>query len=386
MADNDIILLRRFSQSGDAEAFSEVVRRHAGLVYGAGLRVLEDRSRAADVVQETFLELVRDAGSISGSVAGWLHRVATRKALDVVRREGRRRRREEKYAAQKTQGTEEWGQISLHVDEALDELDEELKQILIAHFLAGRTTSDIAGTRGISQATVSRRIESGVGELRKRLHRRGVIVAAAALGSLLAQNAAEAAPAAVLQELGKIALVGAEAAGTSGAAAASGTAAKAATTAVMTGVKAKIIAAAAVAAVGVGGVVTYEHITSKPVEQGQPSRQVVPSVETPRRGQPRPTTRTVRRAESLQYGETVRKVQEPAVYSEEQTPAEDALGFGSTEPPVEEVKEETQPAGYGGGSGGLGFGDRGAEPDRPEDEPDPDSNRPPDAGFYFGGP
>jgi DNA-directed RNA polymerase specialized sigma24 family protein len=79
MLENEVILLHRFAKTGDAEAFSEVVRRHAGLVYGACLRILADRDRAADVVQETFFQLLRNAGNITGSVPAWLHRVATRK-------------------------------------------------------------------------------------------------------------------------------------------------------------------------------------------------------------------------------------------------------------------------------------------------------------------
>ena len=59
MLNKEISLLRRFANKGDSEAFSEIVQRHAGLVYGACLRVLEDKTRAADVVQETFFHLYK---------------------------------------------------------------------------------------------------------------------------------------------------------------------------------------------------------------------------------------------------------------------------------------------------------------------------------------
>jgi len=65
MLENEVTLLHRFAKTGDAEAFSEVVRRHAGLVYGACLRILADRDRAADAVQETFFQLLRNAGNIT---------------------------------------------------------------------------------------------------------------------------------------------------------------------------------------------------------------------------------------------------------------------------------------------------------------------------------
>ena len=279
MAENEIILLRRFANSGDAEAFSEIVRRHAGLVYGACLRVLEDRSKAADVVQETFLQLLRSAGEITGSIPSWLHRVATRKAIDVVRRDSSRKQREAKYAGQKQLKVEKWEDMSIYVDECLGELDEETREILIAHFFEGRSMVDVAADKGMSQPTVSRRVESGVSRLRGQLQKRGIIVTVITLGGLLGQNAAEAAPALVLKELGKMALVGGPAVTASGvgaAASATGAGAKAAASGVLTGIKVKVVTAAAVAAVGVGGVVTYQNVTR---EAPQPVEKAVSAVQ-----------------------------------------------------------------------------------------------------------
>ena len=94
MAETEAVLLKRFTGSGDAEAFAEIIRRHAGLVYGAALRILADVDRASDVAQETFLQLTKDAGHVTGSLPGWLHRVATHKAIDELRRDASRRHRE----------------------------------------------------------------------------------------------------------------------------------------------------------------------------------------------------------------------------------------------------------------------------------------------------
>jgi RNA polymerase sigma factor (sigma-70 family) len=265
------IQLRHFVKTSDAEAFSEIVQRHAGLVYGACLRVLLDRDKAADATQETFLELLRNAEKITGSLSSWLHRVATRRAINMVIKDSSRRRREAKYATEKPLNSSRWEDISTYIDEGLDDLDEEMREILIGHFFEGRTTVEIAADKGISQPTVSRRIEAGIGELRENLRKRGVVVALAGFSSLLTQNAVEAAPALVLKELGKIAIAGANAAAASGigsASSVSGAGAKAVAGGVLAGIKAKVISTAVVAAVGVGGIVTYNQFT-KPVEQPQ---------------------------------------------------------------------------------------------------------------------
>jgi len=161
MAETEAILLSRFADSGDAEAFAEIIRRYAGLVYSAALRVLADMDRASDVAQETFLQWAKDAGTVTGALPGWLHRVATHKAIDQVRRDTTRRHREAEYMTVRPQETAEWKEISPYVDEGLSLLEPHLRQILISHFLEGRSTREIAKAQGVSQATISRRIESG---------------------------------------------------------------------------------------------------------------------------------------------------------------------------------------------------------------------------------
>lgn len=262
MAETETVLLRRFARTGDAEAFAEIIRRHAGLVYGAALRILTDMDRAADVAQETFLQLTKDAGVVTGSLPGWLHRVATHKAIDQRRRETARRNRERAYMASRHGRVAEWKEISPCVDEGLNELDPELRDILVAHFLDGQTTRHIAAVRGISQATVSRRIEAGVANLRGVLRRRGIIVAAGALTLLLGENAAEAAPATLMAELGKIALVGGHAVAASATATAGvSSSLRAALDALVASAKAKVAVAATVAVIGAGSVITYQQVT-----------------------------------------------------------------------------------------------------------------------------
>jgi len=260
MAETEAVLLKRFTGSGDAQALAELIRRHAGLVYGAALRILADVDRASDVAQETFLQLTKDAASVTGSLPGWLHRVATHKAIDQMRRDASRRHREREYVAgaKQPRTATEWKEVSLYVDVGLRELEPELRNVLILHFLEGRTTREIALAQGTSQATVSRRIGAGVEQLRAKLRRRGVLVAVGALSALLGDNAVQAAPLPLLTELGKMAMVGGAAcAGTAGA----GSGLYAAASGVLTAVKTKAVAVAAVAVISAGSAVTYYELT-----------------------------------------------------------------------------------------------------------------------------
>ncbi|MCU0916467.1 MAG: hypothetical protein MUC88_18165 [Planctomycetes bacterium] len=98
MAESERVLLQRFVETNDGEAFAQIIHRHASLVYGTCLRVLADADQAADATQETFFQLVKKAHEVRGSLGGWLHRVAARKAVDLVRADSIRRRREDRHA------------------------------------------------------------------------------------------------------------------------------------------------------------------------------------------------------------------------------------------------------------------------------------------------
>jgi RNA polymerase sigma factor (sigma-70 family) len=221
--ENDFALLDRFANHGDEEAFAEIVRRYAGVVYATSYRVVQDRGRAEDVAQEVFFKLLRKPHSVSQSLGGWLHQCATRLALDDVRSETARRKREAnrriELPDEDTQA-QTWAELSPHVDEALSTLPEELRELLVSHFLQGKSQNAIAVETRTSPATISRRMRDAVTALRAELRRKGVVVAPALLVGLFKMNAPSQAalvPQSLLTELGKMAIVGKPAAAAAGA-------------------------------------------------------------------------------------------------------------------------------------------------------------------------
>ena len=217
---NEISLLKRFVSNGDAEAFTEIVNQHASMVYGACLRILENKDQAADAVQDTFLQLVRRAESVTESLPSWLHKVAVNRAKELIRTDSLRKQREIKYTANQQKyntqyETASWHEISACIDEELEILDDQTREVLILHFFEGMTMVNIAEKCGTSQQTVSRRIESGVELLRLKLKSKGVLVPEAILTTMLTENTVNATPAFVIKELGKIAIAGSQTVATS---------------------------------------------------------------------------------------------------------------------------------------------------------------------------
>jgi RNA polymerase sigma-70 factor (ECF subfamily) len=96
----DAALLAAY-RHGDVRAFEMLFERHHGRLRALGVRYLADAAEADDVVQETFLRLLRIADRVDEGfkVMAWLHRVAENLCLTVLRRRGR---------IQLVSGDEEW--------------------------------------------------------------------------------------------------------------------------------------------------------------------------------------------------------------------------------------------------------------------------------------
>jgi len=78
----------------DDQALAELYRRFGRLAYGLAFRILRDDALAQDAVQEAFLGVWRAAGRFTAERAKpstWLLTLVHRRAVDLVRREQRRR-------------------------------------------------------------------------------------------------------------------------------------------------------------------------------------------------------------------------------------------------------------------------------------------------------
>lgn len=74
-------------QRGDAGAFEELYRQHAGRLYSLALRMAGSAQEAEDLLQDVFLHAHRKLGSFRGdsSLGTWLYRLGMNYCLDYVR-------------------------------------------------------------------------------------------------------------------------------------------------------------------------------------------------------------------------------------------------------------------------------------------------------------
>lgn len=205
----DAALLDRWHERRDANAFREIALRHSSMVFGACLRILGNRADAQDVAQEVFLRLARGDVRINVSLSGWLHTLATRRALDRIRDERNQRNRECRYAsAQASTSEASWDDLQPLIDEAIAQLPERLRVPLVEHFLENRSHEEIAQELGLTRSGITRRISKGLKELRRSLRRKGISIDAAGFGLILEHIVLEEPPAELTRSIGKMAISG----------------------------------------------------------------------------------------------------------------------------------------------------------------------------------
>jgi len=209
MSTTDSAMFDKWKRMKDPDAFTDLFARHSSMVYGACFRILRNQSAAEEVAQECFVELLKGTASVR-SVGGWLHTIATRRALDRLKADIRQRERETRYAAAADTAVEPaWDDVRGYVDEAIEELPEELRAAVVLRFLDGQPHRVIARELGVSRSTVRLRIQKGIASIRASLSKRGIDITATALSAALVTMPVEAVPAKLTAEMGRRALAAA---------------------------------------------------------------------------------------------------------------------------------------------------------------------------------
>src|SRR6266513_2860409 len=86
----DAVLLKRFTQADDREAFELLIARHGPMVLGTARRLVDNTHDAEDVFQAVFLSLARQAKTIrqGRTLPAWLHKTTCRIAAKARKSRG----------------------------------------------------------------------------------------------------------------------------------------------------------------------------------------------------------------------------------------------------------------------------------------------------------
>jgi len=179
-ARRDVELVERLKK-GDAKALEELYQRHRERAYGIAHRLVGSREDALDVVQESFVHVLRGIQTFRGqsSFRTWLYRIVTHAALDY--RRWRSLRATESLDSERAlepvdasgqrspQDTAADRDLAAAIDKALANVSEKNRAALVLFAIEGMSYKEIADVLGISVGTVMSRIFNARQRLRELL-------------------------------------------------------------------------------------------------------------------------------------------------------------------------------------------------------------------------
>jgi Sigma-70, region 4 len=132
----------------------------------------------------------------SSGVTSWLYKVTRHAAIDVVRREARRRAREQIACDLNAMNAnaDNWTRIEPMLDEAMHALDDTDRAAVLLRYFENKSLREVGQTLGTSEDGAQKRVSRAVDRLREFFAKRGVIVGASGFVAIISANAVQAAP------------------------------------------------------------------------------------------------------------------------------------------------------------------------------------------------
>lgn len=184
---SDEELMTRYKE-GDARAFELLLQRHEGPVFRFIFRMVKHRELANDLLQETFLRVVKNASRYShkAKFTTWLYTIARNQCIDALRKASHRRHPSldqpyrgdpegrtlmEKLPGRGADGFDQTDaqEVRGRIEDALAQLSEEQREVFVMREFQRLKFKDIAVVVGVSENTIKSRMRYALENLRLAL-------------------------------------------------------------------------------------------------------------------------------------------------------------------------------------------------------------------------
>jgi len=188
-SETDEALMARY-QKGDVRAFEVLLARHRKPVYNFIYRFVGDRAQAEDLLQETFLRVIKGAESYQreAKFTTWLYTIARNQCVDLSRRMKLRRASSLDQAT--GHGDDHNGatlldvvpdggaaverramdsELQTRLKAAIEQLSEEQREVFLMREFLNMQFKEIAEVTGVPENTVKSRMRYALEKLRDLL-------------------------------------------------------------------------------------------------------------------------------------------------------------------------------------------------------------------------
>lgn len=171
MNDEDRKLIQAAKQ-GQIDAFTKLVRNYKNFVFQTAYGVLQNRSDAQDVTQDTFIQVYASLKRLreERSFPAWIARITVRKALDFT--DMNQKHRGLPLNAERFRTAEDVHKATdakLDLEQALQQLNDDQRSILVLRELHGFDYEELAKILSIPIGTVRSRLHNARNQLRRIL-------------------------------------------------------------------------------------------------------------------------------------------------------------------------------------------------------------------------
>lgn len=174
----DETLMERIAD-GDQSAITALYERHGKMLKNVIYQVIQDEAESDDVLQESVLQIWREAASYSpalGKPLGWIITIARRRAIDRVRRRAAYCRAKDRFETYVEQEPRSWlrshtdsdtssSDIRHFLEREISRLPVFQREALKLSFFGGLSHREIAAKTRTPLGTVKTRLELGLRKL-----------------------------------------------------------------------------------------------------------------------------------------------------------------------------------------------------------------------------
>ena len=155
----DKLIVQELLNGGNTRLFAPVVQRYSGMMLSKALTIARNRERAAESVQMAFAKAYANLDSWRGDTLGpWLLTITMHVALNMMEKERRLSRlstegQSLENVADDAYSDEHESKLQ-RMEQALQQLPSEDRQLITLHYYKKMKTDEIAKTMGLSQSNV----------------------------------------------------------------------------------------------------------------------------------------------------------------------------------------------------------------------------------------
>lgn len=158
---------------GDLESFEMLITHYKGHVFRQAYAMVNDRMEAEDIAQEAFIKAYYSIDKLENAYAfvSWLTRIVANICYDHLQKAARKKTFPTEHPIEDQHSPIEASSLQLSIKEALQNLSDEHRTVIVLREIEGFSYQDISGILQIPLGTVKSRINSARNELKKELLR-----------------------------------------------------------------------------------------------------------------------------------------------------------------------------------------------------------------------